>query len=67
MARVVNEGWMNYNFVIVKKTPSTTPLDPSKLAVKPALQESSADQTQYLMLVVDHSLDNLTMISLDLF
>lgn len=58
---------MNYNFAIVKKTPSTTPLDPSKVQIKPAREERAADdERRDLVLVVDDSFDNLTMISLDL-
>ena len=58
---------MNYNFVTVKKTPATTPLDPSRLPIKPADDRAAPeDETQYLVLVVDDSIDNLTMISLDL-
>ncbi|MBA2526387.1 MAG: response regulator [Pyrinomonadaceae bacterium] len=58
---------MNYNFVTVKKTPTTTPLDPSKLPINSAPEEAGAeDESQDLVLVVDDSIDNLTMISLDL-
>lgn len=56
---------MNYNFVTVKKTPVTTPLDPSKVRVHPA-HDDAHDDIPDLVLVVDDSVDNLTMISLDL-
>jgi len=58
---------MNYNFVTVKKTPATTPLDASRLAINPAHDDTGAeDEIPELVLVVDDSIDNLTMISLDL-
>ncbi|MDQ3665270.1 MAG: response regulator [Acidobacteriota bacterium] len=58
---------MNYNFVIVKKTPATTPLDPSKVRLNPEQDDAGTeDESQCLVLVVDDSIDNLTMISLDL-
>lgn len=58
---------MNYNFVTVKKTPATTPLDPSKMRINPAPTDAEGEEeSQYLVLVVDDSIDNLTMISLDL-
>lgn len=58
---------MNYNFVTVKKTPATTPLDPSKIRIKPPHEDiGTEDEIHDLVLVVDDSLDNLTMISLDL-
>jgi CheY-like chemotaxis protein len=56
---------MNYNFVTVKKTPTTTPLDPSKITIKPPHDDPGAeDEIHELVLVVDDSIDNLTMISL---
>ena len=58
---------MNYNFVTVKKTPATTPLDPSKMRINPAPDNTdTGDESPDLVLVVDDSIDNLTMISLDL-
>jgi len=58
---------MNYNFVTVKKTPATTPLDPSKIRINPAHDNAETeDESPDLVLVVDDSIDNLTMISLDL-
>ena len=58
---------MNYNFATVKKTPATTPLDPSRVPIRPVQEDAAAeDEIQYLVLVVDDSIDNLTMISLDL-
>ncbi|CAN5799627.1 hypothetical protein BH18ACI4_BH18ACI4_19370 [soil metagenome] len=58
---------MNYNFATVKKTPVTTPLDPSKMAINPAPDDAGVeDEIQHLVLVVDDSIDNLTMLSLDL-
>lgn len=58
---------MNYNFVTVKKTPVTTPLDPSKVRVHPAPDDAGTEpEIPDLVLVVDDSVDNLTMISLDL-
>ena len=58
---------MNYNFVTVKKTPATTPLDPSRVTINPAHDDAGAeDEIPDLVLVVDDSIDNLTMISLDL-
>lgn len=64
---MVNAASMNYNFVTVKKTPATRPLDPSKVTINPAHDDAGAeDEDQYLVLVVDDSIDNLTMISLDL-
>lgn len=51
----------------MKKTPATTPLDPSKVRLNPTQDDAgSEDESQYLVLVVDDSIDNLTMISLDL-
>jgi two-component system, cell cycle response regulator DivK len=51
----------------VKKTPATTPLDPSKVGISPAPDAAqSEDEPHHLILVVDDSIDNLTMISLDL-
>lgn len=51
----------------MKRTPATTPLDPSKTESKRAPEVAAADdEIQYLVLVVDDSIDNLTMISLDL-
>jgi CheY-like chemotaxis protein len=51
----------------VKKTPATTPLDSSKITVNPAGDDAGAeDEKRYLVLVVDDSFDNLTLISLDL-
>jgi len=64
---MVNAAWMNYNFVTVKKTPATTPLDASKLPANAAPEQVGAEnESQYLVLVVDDFIDNLTMISLDL-
>jgi CheY-like chemotaxis protein len=64
---MVNAGRMNYNFLIVKKTPVTTPLDPSKVRLHTAEDEAGAqDEISALVLVVDDSIDNLTMLSLDL-
>lgn len=64
---MVNAAWMNYNFVTVKKTPATTPLDPSKIAINSAQDKPGAeDEIHALVLVVDDSIDNLTMLSLDL-
>lgn len=58
---------MNYNFATVKRTPTTTPLDPSKIKMNPAPDDAGAeDEIEDLVLVVDDSIDNLTMISLDL-
>jgi CheY-like chemotaxis protein len=57
---------MNYNFLTVKKTPVTTPLDSSR-SIKYSQEDAGAeDEPMYLVLVVDDSIDNLTMISLDL-
>jgi CheY-like chemotaxis protein len=51
----------------VKKTPPTTPLDSSKLKINPVSDDAETeDETHYLVLVVDDSIDNLTLISLDL-
>ena len=51
----------------VKKVLPTTPLDASKLPVDAKETEPDAtDQNDYLILAVDDSIDNLTMISLDL-
>jgi two-component system, cell cycle response regulator DivK len=51
----------------VAKTPATTPLDPSKVAINAAHDDSgSKSENQYLVLVADDSIDNLTMISLEL-
>jgi two-component system, cell cycle response regulator DivK len=51
----------------VKKTPATTPLDPSKVAISPAPDtEPAEDELHHLVLVVDDSIDNLTLLSLDL-
>jgi CheY-like chemotaxis protein len=64
---MVNGARMNYNFVTVKKTPVTTPLDPSKIRINPAHDNAGAEaEIPDLVLVVDDSIDNLTMISLDL-
>ncbi len=64
---MVNAARMNYNFVTVKRTPSTTPLDPSKVRVHPTHDETEDEpEIPDLVLVVDDSVDNLTMISLDL-
>jgi CheY-like chemotaxis protein len=49
----------------VKKALPTTPLDPSKIPVHPDEEEPDTEDG-YLILVVDDSIDNLTMISLDL-
>ena len=51
----------------MKKSPVTTPLDPSQGAINPALDGARVeDENHYLILVVDDSISNLTMISLDL-
>ena len=51
----------------MKRTPPTTPLDSSKIKVAPSSDDAGAeDEYPYLVLVVDDSIDNLTMISLDL-
>ncbi|MFN2511105.1 MAG: response regulator [Pyrinomonadaceae bacterium] len=51
----------------MKKTPVTTPLDPSKVRLPAAQDEAEAqDEISPLVLVVDDSIDNLTMLSLDL-
>ncbi|HET6890831.1 MAG TPA: response regulator [Pyrinomonadaceae bacterium] len=52
----------------MKKTLPTTPLDASKIPVQPEQKEEigAANEPEYLILVVDDSIDNLTMISLDL-
>ena len=64
---MVNAAGMNYNFVTVKKTPATTPLDPSKVRLNPVpASAETEDEIPDLILVVDDSIDNLTMISLDL-
>jgi len=58
---------MNYNSVTVKKMLATTPLDASKLPANAAPEKAGAEnESQYLVLVVDDSIDNLTTISLDL-
>jgi CheY-like chemotaxis protein len=61
---MVNPALINYNFVTVIKTPATTPLDPSKVTINP-VQDGEVDE-QFLVLVADDSIDNLTMLSLDL-
>lgn len=67
MMPMVNAARMNYNFSTVKKTLATTPLDPSKIKINPSHDVAGEDdEIQYLVLVVDDSIDNLTMISLDL-
>ena len=49
------------------KTRATTPLDPSKVKIRPAHDGAGTEDTiQYLILVADDSIDNLTMISLEL-
>lgn len=49
------------------KTLATTPLDPSKVKVNSAHDDAEAkNKNPYLVLVADDSIDNLTMISLDL-
>jgi CheY-like chemotaxis protein len=59
---MVNEASINYNFVNVKQT---TPLDLSKLRGKGSHEKSASDpQADYLLLVVDDSIDNLTVTSL---
>lgn len=65
---MVNAASMNYNFVTVKRTPETTPLDSSRQGIKSVQDNAGGEQgeIQYLVLVVDDSIDNLTMISLDL-
>lgn len=63
---MVNVAQINYNFCIVKKTPVTAPLDRSKIAINPSPDSTPEDENHYLILVVDDSIDNLTMISLDL-
>lgn len=52
----------------MKKVLPTTPLDASKIPVHPEHEENldASNETDYLILVVDDSIDNLTMISLDL-
>lgn len=52
----------------MKKTLPTTPLDASKIPVQPEQKEEidATNEPEYLVLVVDDSIDNLTMISLDL-
>jgi two-component system cell cycle response regulator DivK len=50
----------------VKKVSPTTPLDASKLPLERKVEPKATDQNDYLILVVDDSIDNLTMISLDL-
>ena len=51
----------------MKKTPVTTPLDPSKVRVHPEYDDAATEaEIPDLVLVVDDSIDNLTMISLDL-
>ena len=49
----------------MKKTPATTPLD-SKITTATAHDAAAEDETPDLVLVVDDSFDNLTIISLDL-
>jgi two-component system cell cycle response regulator DivK len=52
----------------VKKALPTSPLDATKIPVHPQQEEEldASNETDYLILVVDDSIDNLTMISLDL-
>jgi len=50
----------------LKKTPATTPLDSSRIKINPVDDAGAEDENHYLVLVVDDSIDNLTMISLDL-
>jgi two-component system, cell cycle response regulator DivK len=50
----------------VKKTPVTTPLDGSKVTIPPAPESVPPEEANFLILVVDDSIDNLTLISLDL-
>ena len=51
---MVNDAWMNYNFVTVKKTPATTPLDASKLPANATPEQAGAEnESQYLVLVID--------------
>jgi len=59
---VVNTTSINYTFSDVKQT---TPLDPSKIRKEHPTAESARDsQLNYLVLVVDDSIDNLTATSL---
>jgi two-component system, cell cycle response regulator DivK len=62
---MVNAAGITYNFVTVKKTPPTTPLDSSKVAMSHD-DDGAEDEHRDLVLVVDDSFDNLTLISLDL-
>ncbi len=59
---MVNKASINYTFSDVK---ATTPLDPSQVR-KPQPHDESLDDSQsnYLVLVVDDSIDNLTATSL---
>ena len=50
----------------MKKTPVTTPLDPSKVTISPPAETGADEEDHYLVLVVDDSIDNLTLLSLDL-
>ncbi len=50
----------------MKKTPATAPLNPSKLPITPEHDAEAEDEIPDLILVVDDSVDNLTIISLDL-
>jgi len=51
----------------VTKNPATTPLDATKVPITRAHDNGGArNENQYLILVADDSIDNLTMISLDL-
>ena len=51
----------------MKKTPPTTPLDSSKIKIDRTPDDAGTeDETPYLVLVADDSIDNLTIISLDL-
>jgi CheY-like chemotaxis protein len=64
---MVNAAGITYNFVTVKKTPPTTPLDSSKININPVRDDAeSENEKHYLVLVVDDSIDNLTMLSLHL-
>jgi len=62
----VNRARINYNSGAVKKPLPTTPLDPANQPNDPKRPSESESQNDYLVLVVDDSIDNLTMISLEL-
>ncbi len=64
---MVNARWMNYNLQAVKKQLPTTPLDPANVPADQSRKESEPKSLiDYLVLVVDDSIDNLTLISLEL-